>query len=526
MKFFVKKEKKQDPLLQTYFVSLLSLVLCVTMFLGTTFAWFSSDVTSQDNQIFVGTLSVKLSHWDKANAKWAEVNAEHKILNPDIRWEPGYTTVEWLKLENTGDLSLNYRLKMASTAANAETVLGTIGKYFTVYANTKITQATYTMPDSFEAMIAQEDWVEVGTLDQVMLGKSIVAGEMKQIQTTTKDANGNDVVNTPAVEFAFAIHMDKAADKAVMGQKLEGISVKLEAWQNNHEEDAFDSEYDHLITSAEELEAAFAAGGRVVLLNNIDMADTTLVVYKDKSVRLDLNGKTIEGKNPTAAYDCLVRVMNGGVLNITDDSDGANGQLVYTAGTQGATIHLEGKLNLYAGTVKQIGDGISFGVDARPNAWSEAFTAPTEFYMYGGKVDGGDSHAVRLSVNSSATYVNDKVICVIEDGELVGWDGVFMQAFDGNPYRPISLTVNSGSLTGEVSAIRVYAPTPDPVVVVGGDQTPFNITINGGTFVSKGTANDTDRWHDSKIVKFSSGDKTVLETYTEIVNPNGLTAGK
>lgn len=533
MKFFVKKEKKQDPLLQTYFVSLLSLVLCVTMFLGTTFAWFSSDVTSQDNQIFVGTLSVKLSHWDKTNAKWAEVNAEHKIPNPDIRWEPGYTTVEWLKLENTGDLSLNYRLKMASTAADANAVLGVIGKYFTVYANTKITQATYTMPDSFEDMIAQEDWVEVGTLDQVMLGKSIVTGDMEKVQTTT-DGAGNKTVTTPAVEFAFAIHMDKAADKAAMGQKLEGITVKLEAWQNNHEKDAFNSEYDHLITSAEELKAAFAAGGRAILAEDIDLEGDGLILAKGTTLELDLYGYEIKGDIDDNTYG-LVWVHNGATLNLSDSRNGGAIVAEPTGDTiDGATVWLEGEMNLYSGSiVKTAGGRNTFGVDVRPNAWGTAHQSPCKLHIYGGTVNGNDSHAVRLAVNSSDTYTDSAASLVMDAGELKGKDGVFVQMLN-TIYRPLNVTINGGTVSGTNAAIRIYAPEPSELVGVEDGKKAMNITINGGTFVS-GSQADNACWINGKIVKvqhsvdYESTEEAVLapiKAQLEIAVANGLAAGK
>ena len=41
-----KQPAAKSVLLQTYFTSLICMVLCVAMFFGTTFAWFTSDWVS------------------------------------------------------------------------------------------------------------------------------------------------------------------------------------------------------------------------------------------------------------------------------------------------------------------------------------------------------------------------------------------------------------------------------------------------------------------------------------------------
>ena len=43
-------------------LSVLSLMLCITMLLGTTYAWFTDSVTSGKNKIVAGNLDVELTH--------------------------------------------------------------------------------------------------------------------------------------------------------------------------------------------------------------------------------------------------------------------------------------------------------------------------------------------------------------------------------------------------------------------------------------------------------------------------------
>ena len=63
-------QQKRKTILQTYLTSLVSLVLCVTMFFGTTAAWFTDTVETNQNQMYVGTLDVKLEHYE-----WFEIYA-------------------------------------------------------------------------------------------------------------------------------------------------------------------------------------------------------------------------------------------------------------------------------------------------------------------------------------------------------------------------------------------------------------------------------------------------------------------
>ena len=92
----VKQPKVKNMLLQTYFTSLLCLVLCVTMFMGTSYAWFTSEVNNTGNEIYIGTLDVGLFAGDNGEKDLSK--AENKLFDSDIRWEPGYTALETIKV--------------------------------------------------------------------------------------------------------------------------------------------------------------------------------------------------------------------------------------------------------------------------------------------------------------------------------------------------------------------------------------------------------------------------------------------
>ena len=96
--------------------SLLSLVVCVSMLVGSTFAWFTDSVTSAQNVIQSGNLDVELYYTydaavaaDANSTAWLEVDSGTDIYGYDL-WEPGFTKVAYFKVVNEGSLALKYKL--------------------------------------------------------------------------------------------------------------------------------------------------------------------------------------------------------------------------------------------------------------------------------------------------------------------------------------------------------------------------------------------------------------------------------
>ena len=88
-------------------MSVLALVMCMSMLVGTTFAWFTDSVTSGNNKIVAGNLDVELEYYK--NGKWATVNNATDLFSDNL-WEPGHAEVVYLRLSNLGSLALNYQM--------------------------------------------------------------------------------------------------------------------------------------------------------------------------------------------------------------------------------------------------------------------------------------------------------------------------------------------------------------------------------------------------------------------------------
>lgn len=264
MKKYGKYEKrpegvpeKQPPvksvLLQTYFTSLLCLVLCVTMFFGTTYAWFTSEVTNQGNEIYIGTLDVELQ-----DVEGNSLEGDHPIFDGSIRWEPGYTALETIKVVNKGDLAFLYELTFVNNGTDSE-ILAEVAKNFVVYIHKGAYAAGEEVPKSFAEIetSAETD----GAWQQIMLGQnpatladilekkiSVISDSMSDVRSDTADptASTPGPNDSKATEHTYiiALHMKEDADgKNIMGQKIQ-LNVRLEAYQRAYEEDGFGTTYD------------------------------------------------------------------------------------------------------------------------------------------------------------------------------------------------------------------------------------------------------------------------------------------
>ena len=97
---------KRKSIKVALFSAILSIIACLAMFVGTTFAWFTDSVTSSNNIIKAGNLDIELEYWSEG--KWNDVEGQSDILTNDL-WEPGATEVAYFRLANAGSLALKYQ---------------------------------------------------------------------------------------------------------------------------------------------------------------------------------------------------------------------------------------------------------------------------------------------------------------------------------------------------------------------------------------------------------------------------------
>lgn len=86
------------------------LVLCVSLLIGFTLAWFTDEAVNSDNEIAAGTLRVELLKCEPLDSNYLPIGDEK--LFDDSYWEPGTTKIAYLAVKNAGSLALEYNLQM------------------------------------------------------------------------------------------------------------------------------------------------------------------------------------------------------------------------------------------------------------------------------------------------------------------------------------------------------------------------------------------------------------------------------
>ena len=91
--------------------SVMALVMCVVMLVGTTFAWFTDTASTAVNKIQAGNLDVELWYKNTKDSGFSKViDNSTKVFKDGTLWEPGHVEYVVLNIKNAGTLALKYKL--------------------------------------------------------------------------------------------------------------------------------------------------------------------------------------------------------------------------------------------------------------------------------------------------------------------------------------------------------------------------------------------------------------------------------
>ena len=243
--------------------SVMAIVLCLAMLIGTTFAWFTDTASTAVNKIQAGKLDIAL---EMKNADGSWVPAEGQTLtwkkaagapaNEQILWEPGATyALPELRIVNKGNLALKYKVV-------------------------------------FSAINGDEDAMKLAEVLDVSLNGNKV-GTLKDALTSTDPdgfAHGNLPAGETSGELEITVQMQTTAGNDYQGLSIGGIAVTLLATQDTVEYDSIDNTYD---TNATYLNTD--ANGNYLISNADEL------VYFAKTVNVD--GETYAGKTVKLTAD-------------------------------------------------------------------------------------------------------------------------------------------------------------------------------------------------------------------------------
>ena len=431
-------------------LSAVSLILCASMLIGSTYAWFTDSASSASNVIQSGNLDIQVEYTLDGKT-WADLDGADDLFQKGL-WEPGHTEVVALRIKNNGSLALKY-------AASMNIVDETIGK-------TKDGEDIVLSDILTVTTVCQE----ANMVGDILLGM-VFNGSQNTDTSNTKAFKSSNILASDQELFAGAAHyVIITVDMAeTVGNEAnhDGVNVpsihfgiKVLATQYTSESDSFGNQYDadasleeHFnISNDEELDEALRNGGKGTVINEINGAMGKLP--EGNELVLDLNGQ----------------VVNGGTV-ASGDVDGGE-----------AAFENSGKLTIKNGTVNS--DYIT--VDNKKGTLKlDDLTLNTTDLLYGFYVRSGEVTLDDVNINAIRGGLN------IKGGKV---------------------TINGGSVTvkgkNSKTGYHFYAAGESTEVVINGGEYTYNngyrnygmiyadgasVVINGGTF-GKGGSSYSTKW--------------------------------
>ena len=208
--------------------SVLSVMLCCAMLVGSTFAWFTDSVTSTGNKIQAGKLNIDLLVKDTWDGEYKSVKESKEAIFDHDKWEPGYTDVKYIKVETTGNLALKYTL---SITPYKTVEAGDLAEVIDVYYAPEEVQVTGRDTSGLK---------KLGTLKDVFDG----AANTVISDTLIPEPKDGEAVDTE--DFAtIVLKMQETAGNEYQGLSVGGgFDLRLLATQYTYEEDSFGTQYD------------------------------------------------------------------------------------------------------------------------------------------------------------------------------------------------------------------------------------------------------------------------------------------
>ena len=245
--------------------SVMALVMCVVMLVGTTFAWFTDTASTAVNKIVAGNLDIKLlaedgvTSLEGATLKWQKATDAE---NEDVLWEPGCRyKLQPIIIKNAGNLALKYKVAITGIKGDA-----------------KLNEAI--------------EWTINGvSLDEE---KPLLAGE--------------------SAKLMIEGHMKEEAGNEYQGLSIDGIGITVYATQYTHEYDSFNNTYDE--------GATYGTGATIIGLDGTYDSLTAAAKAWRESKGVVTSGGTL-GMNSLGTVDSIAWVISGEVA--TGDGEGVIG---------------------------------------------------------------------------------------------------------------------------------------------------------------------------------------------------------
>ena len=305
--------------------SIMALVMCVVMLVGTTFAWFTDTASTSVNTIKAGNLDVQMQV--EENGKWVDAKeipltwVKHENGNgQELLWEPGASyDLRTFKIANNGNLNLKYKVVISGATGYTKLldVIDFSGKIVGV-----------------DNSVTNLSSVSMNSTTPVILDRVLAVGEADTITL-----NGT---------------MQTSANNDYMGKEVNDITIAVYATQATGEYDSTRNDYDKFAEYPEvttvQIPAGEAAAVNDAVKNAITAAktvDSTTGKTTPTQIVLPANTTvTLESGVATPAQGQTSNIKITGdkttTVKLQNTTPGSEGKLSYQDGAnltfQGITI--------------------------------------------------------------------------------------------------------------------------------------------------------------------------------------------
>ena len=242
--------------------SVMALVMCVVMLVGTTFAWFTDTASTGVNKIQAGNLDVALEmstdgvNWESAEGKTLTFKTKDNRAADKILWEPGCTyELPKLRVVNNGNLALKYKIQITGIQGDAK-----LNK----------------------------------VIDWTINDNAINLTEEHLLAGQTGDP------------FTIKGHMQKTAGNDYQNLSIDGIGITVYATQYNHENDSYGPDYDQYADmTPDNLDKLLLVNLTSPVAKDAEgnITDTTISNTVDEEINYENPNFTFAAEIPAAAID-------------------------------------------------------------------------------------------------------------------------------------------------------------------------------------------------------------------------------
>ena len=220
--------------------SVMALVMCVVMLVGTTFAWFTDTASTGVNKIQAGNLKMEVTYKNAetlnnslTDTKFKPVTKETPVFNNNAFWEPGHVEFAVLNVKNIGTLALKYKLGINIASETGST---------NVYGN------KFELSNYIKFAVIDGDKSGLGR-DDLVAAATAAGNHVLNVGYTNEDhllagATGSEKTVTLVVWMPKSVGNEANYDAAVAGAPVINLGINVVATQDTVERDSFNNEYD------------------------------------------------------------------------------------------------------------------------------------------------------------------------------------------------------------------------------------------------------------------------------------------